>query len=501
NYFVEVAHHHESPTADEFRANVEKYEDFLLQYVFSPQYRAYEQVDAVLGAGVDAIGANELRSLITRNIETYSYFFRNADESWIEKLESESFLVADHEVSGYLARIVERKPKEVFAVLGKLKLEEADWISVGKLVEAASHLPPRMMSSFTDLIISSGWLKSPQAEMNSHSVVTFLEALLSHGIYKKALSLADEILDVRQLGPDATANVKEYQYEQALEELRKIPVHEMAPFIRLVVQKLHSVMLIEHPRRNTEDTSYIWHPAVEDHGQNWNRDGVGSLLIVAIRDMLQTYFSGKKQAGKTGWQTELPELLKTEIAFAIFDRIKIHMYRIFKEDFGDAIESVLFAKLGDTYVWHEYALLADESFPQFDSITRGKYLAAIEKGPGDKGRDAQYKKYWITRQLKLIRNHLTADEKKRFVKFDIFEDGEFDNDPSFISATRSFHGPTSAYTKADLEKLSALECVQTLIAWKPDSGYFAPSREGLGRIFQEIVKNSKEDNSRYRLFF
>src|SRR5262249_16613224 len=104
-FFVEVSHHRREVTLEEYCEKLAQFENFLNRYVLPLQVEIYALLDEQLDRGPQNANADELRALLSRNVESYRYFFKKVDVRWLGYLRQHNLTFPKWEVADYLARI------------------------------------------------------------------------------------------------------------------------------------------------------------------------------------------------------------------------------------------------------------------------------------------------------------------------------------------------------------------------------------------------------------
>src|SRR5205085_2487429 len=128
--------------------------------------------------------------------------------------------------------------------------------------------------------------------------------------------------------------------------------------------------------QGSEDYSYIWRPAIEDHEQN-HPLGLRDLLITAVRDAAEQI-----ARANPSHVPALVEMLEQR-PWLIFQRIALHLLRVYP----DGVPALIAERLTDRNrfdengLWHEYVLLARDHFVSLSPENREKILNWIDTGP------------------------------------------------------------------------------------------------------------------------
>jgi hypothetical protein len=86
NWFTNVSHHGKYPDETEFYKNFDLYNTILLR-ILLPHFESIRELDELLKIETPSeSNFTNLKPLISRNFESYSYFFRKADANWLPLL-------------------------------------------------------------------------------------------------------------------------------------------------------------------------------------------------------------------------------------------------------------------------------------------------------------------------------------------------------------------------------------------------------------------------------
>jgi len=441
-----------------------------------------------------------LMNEIPHNFVTHRYFFdRLENPEWIEPLRKRGlFRKPPHPIreggrvrflqwpeAKYLARMAKHKPELVAGII--LEMEDTEnAVVLEDLVDAALAMPPDISVRLVEKV--KKWAEVPYFFLPEK-----IGELMAHWArgnkVQEAMGLARTLLDVF---PEKGLGVKRARFEDWLyEQILKDHYPELVkaaglPALELLCELLEkAIQFSPHREEGAEDFSYTWRPAIEDHPQNLGHT-VKDALVSAVRDASELLV-------KSG-QASIEEVAETlgRRKWKVFRRIALHLLRLFPKQAQALIVARLTDRdlLEDVGVQHEYALLLRENFPRLPEDEKRKILSWIEEGPRD---PAEQREQWQLRRLAWIGyENLPADWQKKYQEL-ISKYGE----PKHPEYWVSWVGPTSPKTAEELKAMSVEEIVEFLSSWEPPTvGFFGPSREGLGRVLQEVVA---EDPQRFAI--
>jgi len=499
-YFTAVSHHTET-TEEEYRSTLDQFEEVLLRYVLPHQVEIYARLDLIIAKGPQTADSEEIKKLLSRNLETYRYFFTKVSATWLEFLRHHGLLKLSWPVADYFARVAPETPDLVTQALLGLALPDDRRIGV-RFIQAANRMPLDNAVKIAKRVVRENWVKAPEADFFDRPLNELLEKLTSGRRYHEALQLADELLDV-QIPPskedgipthrDVTGYIDDHEYREVLRTLGAVPEQELGAVLRLLIDKLHKAVALGLGK-SEDDFSYIWRPATEEHEQNWGFGEVKDLLVSAIRDLLERYIAHLKRAVKGDLAGALDQLVDRVHQYSILSRLKIHIYRLYPNDFRPQIEGTILDKFDDLNVQHEYARLLDDTFPDLSDSVRHKYFDLVDVGSQEEDSDA-YRAHWKIRKLAVIKRHLSGEQLLKYQK--LLEGQAEPEHPDFLAPHSGvWVGPTAPTDKDSLASMSVEAVVELLRDWHPGKADCSPSRQGLGRVLAEAVKERAAEYSR-----
>lgn len=501
NKLNNIAHHNVAPSLEEYLTIVSGLEYFLLRYIFPPQLEIYRILDETLQNGPTTADAVDLKMLITRNFESYRYFFKHADERWLSFLRVNQFLDAKWEVGDYLSRIAHISPQEVLEVFNETQIPDDGWQAKTSFTLAASKLPPKFASQTVPRILRENWVKEARATLLRYRLEDLFKNLLTGEEFETALVLADALLDIfpHEYGSygasDTRAHISEYEYSKQIDAIATIPPSNIYPFLKLLSTKLIKSLKEVHVRREEgdDDYSYIWRTAIEDDSHNHTYERIDDCLISGVRDLLKThteYILG--QGNHANALRDLDAILTHSPQYPLLTRLRLYTLRQFPDVFKDEIKEIILNPTAKSSTWHEYSLLVNQEFPKLSKDEKKRYFSEIDTM--DKV-DDKYADSWRVRLLVIVRENLTAAEKKKYSK--LLKLGENLDQPFFTSYLReaSIVGPNSPKAESDLSDKTTSEVIEILKSWQPTDEFFGPSRSGLGMTFRDVVSKQGEKYS------
>ncbi|MGA2143507.1 MAG: hypothetical protein ABSH49_00845 [Bryobacteraceae bacterium] len=494
NFFVEVSHHGKEVSAEEYREKLFQYENFLNRYVLPLQVEIYALLDEQLEAGPEHANADELRALLSRNVESYRYFFRKADVRWLGCLGQHQLLSPRWEVADYLSRAAPDASADVMAVIESLKTDKNDWATRKGLIDAAAKMPPKLARRLLDKIDREQWLAEPYVDWLIYSIDPLIASFIAgsqHNDAARLISLLANRLDGEQ-------KLKSHRLERVLKHISVVPAPDLAPYIKALVVALSASLSREGPESG-DDLSCMWRPGVEDHEQNWRHGDPRDLLIVAIRDTLVRHVEHLHVTGGPDASAFMENSLRSDPPRSVFARLKLHLYRELASHFMREIEAAVTEYFDTTDAWHEYFLLLANVFPQLSQATQARYFEMVDRGPTrwPKGEpDEHYQERWTARKLAPILEHLSSASIERYGT--AVAEARAIPHPDLLSYHSSgWASATSPVTEAELAAMSMDSVLDLLASWQPPPDIFmSGSHADLALTLSKVVGKNAEVFSR-----
>jgi SOS-response transcriptional repressor LexA len=497
-FFTKVAHHSdgEEVPREAYDKKLAEFDE-LLRYVLAFQTEIYQEIDVIIKKGSVNAHPQRLAFLIRRNVESYGYFFRNADASWLDFLKGNSLLTSTWEVGQYLLKVAAEKPQEVMEVVLKMKADPMAWRIRDAMVMAAAKMPPGIAAKIVPKIVrQEHWLENTPGHLHDlllHSLNDLIKTLIPGEKYSEVLSLTHKMLEVKVTVDPTTKRaidrpMDSYYYGEIIKTLHTLPDEQTGNLAKVLREKLCEAIAVESPERDEEDYSHIWRPAIEANRQNWGHENTKEILVTALRDFLERHVALLINTGAADIPKKIDAILANKIDYAILKRLRLHVYRLHVAEFKKEIPAELLRNEEDSDLWHEYFLLLQAAFPHLLPSFQRSYIARLlKKKPRNIRKDMI--PYWRARRLVAIKDYLPGGTAKRFEsmlsKFD-------EEDAAFTIRHESFHGPTSPLTEEEMEKNTIEQLVERFIAWEPASDIFSPSRGGLGMSFANVIKKQPD---------
>jgi len=393
--------------------------------------------------------------------------------------------------SAYLARMASKAPEEVVEILEKIETD--NWTVARDILNAAKAMPAAQGKRLAPMVaefVRRGLLPHGRKE-----VAELCAKLAREGEPDSAMVLLRKALSVP--ADEEGQQRDEFWY---IEGLKKdiipafVPVRAKDLLEYLCEQLERAIPSTKYERAPGDDGSCWWRPAIEDHEQNSDYQ-LAAKMVPCLRDVCEK--------GIRGNHTGLAEVLKVLSArkTAVFRRISLHVIRVFAEKAPELARQTVMDRdvFADSYLKHEYALLAGQCFPLLTDEERGRWLGWIDAGPeaidpgwydrqdDDEMRRVQ-KEWWQDYRLVWIRGHLTGERKKRV------EDRFGAADIPGLAFFNVYTGGSnwvqreSPSSVEELCEMSFQAAVEHVCKWRQEASRFrGPSVGGLADTFGQYV--------------
>jgi hypothetical protein len=229
--------------------------------------------------------------------------------------------------------------------------------------------------------------------------------------------------------------------------------------------------------RTWRDQSYGWQRTL-DGGREHDR---GRALTAALRDAA-VLLARSDQPGVAA----VVEVLESRER-AIFHRLALHVLRHVPD------EALIAERVGrrelfdDFHVEREYTLLLRGRGAILPKEVRASVLGWIDAGPLESGLEPDAIDRWRLVQLARFGDALPAEQVARYREL-VERFGE----PVEPEMLEGWVGPVSPLNIDELLALRDDELVALLRSWRPEAGWFAPSREGLRQHLGEAAAQAPE---------
>jgi hypothetical protein len=468
----------------------------------------------------------------------YVYFFQNLNSpDWIEPLWQAGFFrkppapIREGNAisfpvwveSQYLVRIAEQSPEIVVKVIEKMEETENARVH-SDILDISIKLPP----AFSRLIVSNicRFLRNTYGIFVHSRVEQLIRHLTAGGQINEALAITRAALeffpDPKAKEKQALRNDQDEAIFQSLEPSPRLQRHDYQQIIdggvRILMEKeplsvlkltcdiLNGAITLsiwndEISKRDGNDASISWRPAIEDHSQNSDYF-YKQFLVPVIRDSAVRFLEFH-----SGDFEDVAQVLQ-KFHWDIFTRIYIHVCRVCPEAAGkQRIQKLLTDhKFFNNYRFkHEWSLLLADQFKNLLEVEKNTILGWIENEFDEKARIEYHKsrfgqtpsdelvqgwkKRWQRDNLYFISNDLPIDWKQRYELF-LNEVGNPEHPDFPIWSSGVMSGSTSPKTGEQLLAMPVEDLIRYLKEWQRPVGHpFGESFEGLAAALQFAIKS------------
>jgi hypothetical protein len=404
--------------------------------------------------------------------------------------------------SRYLARMAALAPDEVAKVLKALHTE--NWSVVHDVLEAARAMPPSIAAQLVDTIgVATSY---SMADLLIDDVGKLVEHLAVGGEPDAALSLARQAFAIGD-GASTMQTLRHdgHFYLESLQEhvVPSLAVARPREFIPLLLKWMAQVLKGRGPESNSDDTSFIWRPAIEQHEQNQDATFAAELL-----DSLRTACEIGIRSGIVSLNEVLAMMHSP--AGQVLSRLRVHLIAEFADqDLTLARETMMDPGLFENaWTKHEYARLLGMRWPLLTPPEQERWMTWVDAGPegiredyydkpDDSERTAKQRAYWQFQRLHWVRDHL-AGERRAFHDRMLAEHGK----PN-LADFNVYHGPgrwgyESPMSADTLSAMGFKNAVEAVTKWRPDPtirAFDQPDVEGLAQEFQKYVARNPSASS------
>jgi len=526
-YFVKNSHHHElrnqrasKLTEVELLANWDTFDNLIYRVlVKEPFYDAIQELDKLLQVkNPKEQNADELMRHVVEP-EHRKYFFEKCDNpNWLDLLdEREAFSVPQATLkhdgyiqfiiwpeSKYLAKIAGKSSEKVFEIISRLTTDNQTILY--DFIQAALKSSKDTSFKYVPLIIEKKWLKGPYNMSLPAESVKLVQKLVQDGKEEHAISLTNELLDLRVDQPvnseeeqnpyirlEAKPYFDEWQFGEIVHKnISELVTSNPVELFSIFVSKLKSAIEFEG-REGDEDTlhdySHIWRPNLSE--PRHSREDAKNILLDGIIGIL------KQHQDDTLKLKEFAEILQQH-PYALFRRIEMYLYQLSSSPLVSDAEKILNNKTNIIAynLRREYLPLLSSLYEKISPEAQGEILEVINQGPDftqhEDCSDEQFERIianWNILYLSQIKEHLPNEQSKEYSAL-VEKYGEAVDDSGEL---QTWDGGKSPISQDDLKKFNPEDTLEYLAAYKsPEDPFGRHSTGGLGLAFADIIEENPE---------
>ena len=442
NWFVRVSHSDGDIFENEYYTKLKHLTD-LMHVLLTPYYDSTTQISWIARMrNPQNSDLKKVEKLIRGSTQLYNNFFIHAGSDWLPMLEKDgkyfkydSSKTAKNEPRSYsalpefayLARTAASKPFEVKKIILNIKISKKYYKQnsqvIWHLVSAGIAMPPECAKEVAQKSISEKWYCAKPA-LHVQKLAELMVHVAKIDI-ATSLDMCYHLLDVtvesdEQLGMLASriryreiqGFVEYHYYEEIIEKyIPQLANMDNDAVLQTICAKLKKSIDIKNKfeldsveLQKQQDSSTIWRPAIEDHGQN--RPGIQSLLVGCIRNLLIK----SEKLGIENLRASMSIIALYE--YPIFRRIEMYIYARNPEYFFDTINKIVVEYFDKSYFKHEYYNMIKTCYVYLTASNKKLLLNSISRGPARSERIAndeeyeEYKMQWRLAKLDPIIEHL-----------------------------------------------------------------------------------------------
>ncbi|MDE0646030.1 MAG: hypothetical protein OXH84_07340 [Gammaproteobacteria bacterium] len=370
-----------------------------------------------------------------------------------------------------------------------------------KFAEIISNIPSRYVLE-SDLDIVDYWLDDPYDTSLVGEVIgtQWLPELLnqsdqhSQNLAIRLVSLLFEVKHdteaISPIGSNAVSiRIKSFLCHKFIERVSTPLGRSLgAPVLPILENNIESALELSE----SDKSSVIWRPAIENHEQNQDRDSSIHLLLDLFRDTLNAFVDSRSTAGIE----YVKHLLNSD--FKTFRRIAIHAIDKGFDTCGELLDILLEPTLWMKYHYkHELWTLLNHRYSDLTKKQKESILHSIESFESENDEiSEQTRAYRQADWLAAIREYGEKEEKA--YQNCVQKAGTTPDHPSFVAYVE--WGQVIPKSPISFEHLSAMqtsELIEYLKHFKVDnSKFFESPIEGLFDTLREYIKSSALSFSR-----
>lgn len=395
--------------------------------------------------------------------------------------------------SQYLARMSSKDTQSVLGVM--LEIPETDNINVHvDLADAALAMPAKLAIPWVEKEVK--WLSGQNyLYLLPEKLGELITHLAKGSEGETAFALAEELLKILP-DPESQKKLQErkswvwlqprarfeaWYYERILKKhLPALADIDGLRTLDLQCRLLASAISLSHENEDvSQDHSDVWRPTIEYNKQHLSEDlSIKNMLVTSIRDLSERILKTSPEK----FSDVVKVITNTPRRWDIYERLAMHLLCVIPDPPSDLIREYLVNERLHKSFSHEYVRLSKTSFGNISKQDQEKILDRIMK--------ANEKDRWKWRRLTPLRDHLRTSDKEFYdiqaKKYGIPER------PEEIFISRTWVGPTSSKTADEMKTMDSEDVLKHLETWIPPDDPRSPSKEGLGREFQQVVESEPE---------
>lgn len=489
----------------------------ILYAVLRRQLDAHKEIDKVLEQKPVSMNINDVESLINLNPDARQYFFAKADENWLDWLWENGLLdvikrkAEDPTRYGYrtpelnyLARMIEKRPKEVVDIMLSVPISKDNFNPevIDQFLRICSSLPAEQLTRIVSKIRDDGWVQLMSVfNQWGFDYEKIFQTLATAKDYESILILAEAVLAIkskeeykkasRGYSSDNPFYFNDLSYTKIFEHLVAVDDQHIENVLSLTTRVMSAIVRLGDEAEKNEvfpihDTFYLFDVdffslELGDEKHHSDRENVKDLAatikILAkrlignncdktklVQKIYEKYIQNLPES-RSMWRLRLFVLSLCPTAFEA--RLKQSFSRLF-----EVMET------GKHYYeiesGTEYKKTLQQGFGTLDSDYQREYVSNVFKYFGQ-SREDKKEEQWYKRDgwqiLSSICDSLTENEKEDCENvFGKKCDPAFEPEPSIGKMRGGFIKPRAPIFQEEFGRL-AIDVIAKKLRneWKPDS--------------------------------
>lgn len=499
--------------------------------------------------------AQEIRTLMSENLDSKNYFFTVANEKWLDWLWKNCLLddikkkaddAAQHAYRmpelHYLTRMIEKDPAKVAEIIHEVKISAATFNPevTDQFLRICGGLPAEHLAKIAPQIRDENWValmgafnhldfefqkmfKTLSAADDFESVLTLAGAALS------TKSKAEIIKEGGQAGLDSPFYFRDLAYTEVFENLLSVSDEYVEKSLDAVLHTLKNIVDLGEKSDGKisfeiEDVFYLFDldffTAEPGRKHSTYRESVAELaaVIKTLASRLVDLQKGDGEKLLRAYNEKIHTLPDSQLTW----RFKLYFLSLapaaYKDDIAETLERLFEAEdYHDIVSGAEYYKLLQNSFSELPDSFQQDYGKKVIEYFGEliareTGERKKSCKIYGSRILSSIADYLSDEVRNEAQEVELKIDLDFKPEPSIGSISGGFVREESPVSQEELSKLSVEKIVENLSGiWSPDAlnekykgdDFLRPrNAEGMGNALKEnILKRLAEYVNSAVLFF
>lgn len=502
-YFTKLGHPNgKYVDIDEFMEQLSQFENILHMAILPRQIDIYEGIESILKKSPSQVDKKSLELILSKNFATKRYFFQKVGKKWFSFLRDNGFLISNMPVAEFLQRISSKGNVDITQIVLECPLDEANYYVREGFIKAFLTAEGDPADLFKK-IKKEKWREALASHsFEGHLFQEILKDFIERDAIKPALDLVRHIFHFAKDGmklnqfENGSLVLDDHDASEILDLLKSSKKQNIASVISCLKNILNDIICCEKDESGAIfDYSNIWRPSIAPSAQNHSFFNVKDYTLGTIAVLLERYIDFLIEQGENV-PLKFSEIIECTQGFSYCERLKIHIYGKYPEQFVKEINCVILSNFNETATWTEYANLIEKNFQHATPKTKAALFKAITTDLG-----GEEDKYWKYKILSILEPYLEGQMLKDFKSLRaIF--GTLDSDQlKFLSYHESFSGPNSPKNASELKEMSTKELGQFLLDWEKPKDEWGMEYAGLARELEKVVEADPMKFSKNAILF